>query len=62
MSNYSELAQKLLTLGKLKDIGLDEDDLEPSSLKQLAKIGRNDPCPCGSGKKFKKMLFTLIHR
>jgi preprotein translocase subunit SecA len=19
-----------------------------------AKIGRNDPCPCGSGKKFKK--------
>ncbi|MBI4338988.1 MAG: SEC-C domain-containing protein [Chloroflexi bacterium] len=20
----------------------------------LGKIGRNDPCPCGSGKKFKK--------
>jgi preprotein translocase subunit SecA len=20
----------------------------------LATIGRNDPCPCGSGKKFKK--------
>jgi SWIM/SEC-C metal-binding protein len=20
----------------------------------VAKIGRNDPCPCGSGKKFKK--------
>jgi len=20
----------------------------------FAKIGRNDPCPCGSGKKFKK--------
>ncbi|MFQ9512053.1 MAG: SEC-C metal-binding domain-containing protein [Clostridia bacterium] len=20
------------------------------------KIGRNDPCPCGSGKKHKKML------
>jgi uncharacterized protein YecA (UPF0149 family) len=19
-----------------------------------AKVGRNDPCPCGSGKKFKK--------
>ena len=22
------------------------------------KIGRNDPCPCGSGKKFKKCCIT----
>jgi uncharacterized protein YecA (UPF0149 family) len=22
--------------------------------KPLDKIGRNDPCPCGSGKKYKK--------
>ena len=22
------------------------------------KIGRNDPCPCGSGKKFKKLVLT----
>lgn len=21
---------------------------------QLSKVGRNDPCPCGSGKKYKK--------
>jgi len=21
---------------------------------QFRKVGRNDPCPCGSGKKFKK--------
>jgi preprotein translocase subunit SecA len=20
----------------------------------MAKVGRNDPCPCGSGKKFKQ--------
>lgn len=30
------------------------------TIKQVAykhkKIGRNDPCPCDSGKKFKKML------
>ncbi|TQV75628.1 UPF0149 family protein [Aliikangiella marina] len=25
-----------------------------SSINQLKNIGRNDPCPCGSGKKFKK--------
>jgi preprotein translocase subunit SecA len=24
------------------------------SQQELAKVGRNDPCPCGSGKKFKK--------
>ena len=22
------------------------------------KVGRNDPCPCGSGKKFKKCCYT----
>ena len=29
---------------------------EPASVSQakLKKVGRNDPCPCGSGKKFKK--------
>lgn len=25
------------------------------------KIGRNDPCPCGSGKKFKKCCFEKLH-
>ena len=24
------------------------------SAKDIKKIGRNDPCPCGSGKKYKK--------
>ena len=26
----------------------------PKPVKTGAKVGRNDPCPCGSGKKFKK--------
>ncbi|MGA8657250.1 MAG: preprotein translocase subunit SecA [Chthoniobacterales bacterium] len=33
-----------------------ERDLElviPSSRRETPKVGRNDPCPCGSGKKFK---------
>ena len=38
--------------------GLDADELLPSAptpvVAQLARPGRNDPCPCGSGKKFKK--------
>ena len=39
-----------------KTLGIIEEDLEKPSLEgiDLSKIGRNDPCPCGSGKKFKK--------
>ena len=29
-------------------------DLVTKSNSQLPKVGRNDPCPCGSGKKHKK--------
>jgi uncharacterized protein YecA (UPF0149 family) len=30
-------------------------DGAPAQVKREgAKVGRNDPCPCGSGKKFKK--------
>jgi len=37
----------------------DISDLEkllnpPTPIKAGNKIGRNDPCPCGSGKKYKK--------
>jgi len=31
-----------------------DDEPEDSPLSPNVKIGRNDPCPCGSGKKFKK--------
>ncbi len=31
------------------------ESMRPSEpLRRSAKVGRNDPCPCGSGKKFKK--------
>jgi len=29
------------------------------SIKQTFHIGRNDPCPCGSGRKFKKCHLGL---
>ena len=31
-----------------------KDDKKYISPKDIKKIGRNDPCPCGSGKKYKK--------
>jgi SEC-C motif domain protein len=33
-----------------------DGDMIPASVEQVVskKVGRNDPCPCGSGKKYKK--------
>lgn len=30
------------------------DGVAPASSRAVAKVGRNDPCPCGSGRKYKK--------
>ncbi len=32
----------------------EEEDLEFTFVRNLPKVGRNDECPCGSGKKYKK--------
>lgn len=39
-----------------KTLGIIEEESERPELEgiDLKKVGRNDPCPCGSGKKFKK--------
>ena len=41
-------------------------EVEPDELtakqKRLMKIGRNDPCPCGSGTKFKKCCKMRLAR
>ena len=38
------------------DAELDQDDSggDDTDVRQGPKVGRNDPCPCGSGKKYKK--------
>ncbi len=40
----------------LEDLGYFDDDFEPTEtfIKPEPKIGRNELCPCGSGKKYKK--------
>ena len=38
----------------LKDNRLQSDNTHETSVRESAKVGRNDPCPCGSGKKYKK--------
>ena len=42
----------------------DGADKEPTKRREAPKVGRNDPCPCGSGKKFKScgLLETEEHK
>ena len=47
------------------DLGLKEkkkvviqEEKEPVFIKKV--VGRNDPCPCGSGKKYKKCCINKI--
>lgn len=43
------------TPDELHDISLSSLEAVPAPvLKQRTKVGRNEPCPCGSGKKYKK--------
>jgi len=40
--------------GKPEDISDLEKMLNPAQPAASTKVGRNDPCPCGSGRKYKK--------
>ncbi|MDD5309763.1 MAG: SEC-C metal-binding domain-containing protein [Deltaproteobacteria bacterium] len=41
--------------GRGGEVGSREAPAKPSTQKRdVPKVGRNDPCPCGSGKKYKK--------
>ena len=51
-------------LGVEPDKPEDISDLEralspPEPVRAALKVGRNDPCPCGSGRKFKKCCAQL---
>lgn len=48
--NLSEW-EDILSEEKRKDIA---KDYRESKIVRVKKIGRNEPCPCGSGKKYKK--------
>ena len=46
-----EFADKVLHELEQADVSFNKD--EGDQPKKQAKIARNDPCPCGSGKKYK---------
>jgi hypothetical protein len=40
-------------------VGVDRDHPRPEPHQSPGKVGRNSPCPCGSGKKFKRCCGPL---
>ena len=51
-----ELHERVGQNGAFEPDDEDEDSAEPQEpyVRATPKVGRNDPCPCGSGKKYKK--------
>jgi hypothetical protein len=52
-SNAAKREQERHAIGR-QDVRRTAPDTSQSFVAPLKTIGRNDPCPCGSGKKFKK--------
>ena len=55
LSNQNERVLKTLFNIKLvSENNNDTKDKQPRTRRIITKIGRNEPCPCGSGKKYKQ--------
>lgn len=50
----TEMQIKMKSLTDMIERVYDEETSSLSFVKDELKVGRNDPCPCGSGKKYKK--------
>ncbi len=44
----------MLPAPKVQPVHLNRGESVPPARRETKKVGRNDPCPCGSGKKYKK--------
>ncbi len=53
-----EVCLALLPPPEREGLVLDSDVLDPPLVAPVERVGRNDPCPCGSGKKYKKCHLT----
>ena len=54
VAQYAHLGRSIAT-------ALAERDAEASEPTRTAKVGRNAPCPCGSGKKYKRCCGATVH-
>ena len=54
VAQYANMGRSISTV-------LAEPEWDEPELTHHAKIARNDPCPCGSGKKYKKCCGATVH-
>ncbi|MCZ7606618.1 MAG: SEC-C metal-binding domain-containing protein [Planctomycetota bacterium] len=50
----AELQNQRALIAKIKTLGPPPAESTMPLARQASKVGRNDPCPCGSGQKYKK--------
>ena len=50
----AEIKQNLERKEVVKPTGTNDSKDKVKTTRKVEKIGRNEPCPCGSGKKYKK--------
>ena len=54
VAQYAHLGRSIYTV-------LAEHEWDEPELTHDAKVGRNAPCPCGSGKKYKRCCGATVH-
>ena len=50
----SEIRQNIEAKEVVKNVVTNDSKEKVKTSKKSSKVGRNDPCPCGSGKKYKQ--------
>ena len=58
--NTNQPAEEIGTDVKKKEAAQNKKTQDVSSINTMKKLGRNDPCPCGSGKKWKKCHYPEL--
>jgi uncharacterized protein len=48
------MEELVVTVADLQDLTNEQRYKVDTFKRETPKVGRNDPCPCGSGKKFKQ--------
>ena len=60
LTNYSNMTAKLKnSYVKTREEHPHPEIQEVAPIHKTTKVGRNDPCPCGSGKKYKRCCLQL---
>ena len=56
-----EVKRERVAKGMFENVGGDGSVIKKQPKKNTVKVGRNDPCPCGSGLKWKKCTCKEYH-